>query len=171
MREGLLVERSLKERLAHVAQIGRVSWLGVRPKHDAPMQVVEAARCIADHGVEGDVAARGHAGGKRQITIIQAEHLPVIAALVGGAEVTAERTRRNVVVSGINLIALVRLHFAIGEEVILVGTGACAPCAKMDAAIGDGAFQAMRGHGGITARIERGGAIRVGDSVRVLPAD
>ena len=163
--------RSLKERLAHVAQIGTVSWLGLRPEHDAPMQVVELAHCIAEHGVEGDVASRGRAGGKRQITLIQAEHLPVIASLVGGAEVTPERTRRNLVVSGINLLALVRLRFAIGDEVIAVGTGACAPCAKMETAIAEGAFQAMRGHGGITASIERGGMIRVGDRVQVLPPE
>jgi len=161
--------RSLQERLAHVAQVGTVSWLGLRPEHDAPMQVVELARGIAEHGLEGDVAARGRAGGKRQITLIQAEHLPVIASLVGGAAVTPDRTRRNVVVSGINLLALVRLRFAVGAEVVLVGTGACAPCSKMDAAIAEGAFQAMRGHGGITATIERGGIIRVGDRVEVLP--
>ncbi len=82
---------------------------------------------------------------------------------------TPQRTRRNVVVAGINLLALVRLRFAVGDEVILVGTGACAPCSKMDSTIAEGAFQAMRGHGGITAKIERGGTIRVGDRVEVLP--
>ena len=66
------------------------------------------------------------------------------------------------------MLTLVKLRFAIGDEVILVGTGACAPCSKMEELIGVGAFQAMRGHGGITASIERGGTIRVGDVVRVL---
>ena len=99
---------------------------------------------------------------------MQAEHLSVLASLAGVAEVTPQMVRRNLLVSGINLVALVRLRFAIGEEVVLVGTGACAPCSKMDETIGAGAFQAMRGHGGITASVERGGAIRVGDTVRVL---
>lgn len=42
---------------------------------------------------------------------------------------------------------------------------------KLEETFGQGGFQAARGHGGITARIERGGIIRMGDSVRVLPSD
>ena len=51
-----------------------------------------------------------------------------------------------------NLEALKRMRFRIGEHVILEGTGPCEPCAKMDDALGEGGFHAMRGHGGITAR-------------------
>lgn len=160
--------RSLRERLADVPQVGRVTWIGTRPEHDAPMEVHEVARVIADHGVEGDVASRGRARGKRQVTLIQGEHLPVIASFTGVPEVTPQMVRRNLVVTGINLVALVRLRFAIGNEVVLLGTGACAPCSKMEETIAEGAFQAMRGHGGITASVERGGEIRIGDVVRVL---
>jgi MOSC domain-containing protein YiiM len=55
--------------------------------------------------------------------------------------------------------------------VVLVATGPCAPCGKMDEAIAAGGFQALRGHGGITARVERGGVIRLGDEVRLLPPE
>jgi len=55
-------------------------------------------------------------------------------------------------------------------ETVLIGTGACAPCSKMEETVAVGAFQAMRGHGGITASVERGGAIRVGDAVRAIGA-
>lgn len=75
---------------------------------------------------------------------------------------------RNVVIAGVNLVALKSLRFAIGDEVILEGTGPCEPCAKMDVALGDGGFQAVRGHGGITTRVIRTGIIRLGDSVRVV---
>jgi len=154
----------LSERLKQVPQIGRVTWIGVRPAFEAPMRVLDEALAVAERGLAGD---RYLGGGTRQVTLIQAEHLPVIAALVGRAEVTPELLRRNVVVAGINLLSLKDLRFAIGEA-ILVGTKPCAPCEKMETALGLGGFQALRGHGGICARIEHGGVIRIGDAIRAL---
>ena len=154
---------SLVERLKIVPQIGTVTWIGVRPARGEPMLALAEVEAIADRGLVGD---RYKASGTRQVTLIQAEHLPVIAALVG-REVTPLIVRRNLVISGVNLISLQKQRFVIGE-VILLGTSACAPCAKMDVALGPGGFQAMRGHGGICARIERGGVIRHGDRVRLL---
>lgn len=157
---------SLRERLRDLPQEGRVSWIGLRPARDAAMQVVEEAIATAGRGLAGD---RAHSG-DRQITLVQAEHLPVIARFAGQSAIAPQQLRRNLVIEGINLLALVRLSFAIGDEVILTGTGPCAPCGKLDELIGPGGFQATRGHGGITARIERGGTLRVGDPVRVVSA-
>ena len=154
---------SLAERLKLVPQVGRVEWIGVRPARGAAMKAIDEVEAIADRGLVGD---RYKASGTRQVTLIQAEHLPVIGALVG-REVTPMIVRRNLVVRGINLLSLQKLRFAIGD-VILVGTSACAPCAKMEDALGTGGFQAMRGHGGICATIERGGVIKLGDVVRVI---
>ena len=159
---------TLRERLAEVPQRGRVVWIGVRPAHGVPMVVLEEAVAIAGRGLDGDRMANGRGGGKRQVTLIQAEHLPVVASLVGRAAVEPADVRRNLVVAGINLASLTGMRCAIGDDVVLVATGACAPCAKMDELVGPGGFQAMRGHGGLTARVEAGGTIRLGDAVRVL---
>ncbi|GAB6195682.1 MOSC domain-containing protein [Lysobacter xanthus] len=144
---------------------GRVDWLGVRPARDAPVEPREAVEAIAETGLVGDRYAGG--SGKRGVTLIQAEHLPVIAALAGLPGVAPEMLRRNVVVARIPLIALKGRRFRIGE-VLLEGTGPCDPCSKMETALGEGAYNAMRGHGGLCARVVEGGWIRLGDAVRAV---
>lgn len=157
----------LAARLRRVLQRGAIAWIGMRPAHEAPMIVVEQAEALTDRGLHGDRASKPCRGGKRQITLIQEEHLPVIGALSSRGAIDPALLRRNLVVRGINLVSLKTLRFRIGSEVILVGTGPCEPCAKMDTALGDGGFHAMRGHGGITSRVVRGGTIRIGDEVWV----
>jgi MOSC domain-containing protein YiiM len=147
---------------AQLPRAGRVEWIGLRPARDVPMREVEAADATVARGLAGDRYAS--ASGKRGITLIQAEHLPAIAALSGLNAVDAATLRRNVVVSGIPLIALKDRRFRIGY-VVLEGTGPCDPCSRMEAALGAGGYNAMRGHGGICARIVQGGTLRVGDAV------
>lgn len=158
---------TLRQRLARVPQIGRVVWIGTRPARREPLEAHEQTRALAGRGLEGDRSAK-RSGGKRQVTLIQAEHLPVIAAMVGRSEVDPAILRRNLVVEGINLRSLQRLRFRIGEAAEFEGTGPCDPCSRMDEALGEGGFHAMLGHGGITARILIDGPVRLGDAVRAL---
>jgi len=160
--------RPLTERIKDVPQKGRVMWIGVRPAHEVAMIESTRIEVIEAKGLVGDRASKGRIGGKRQVTLIQSEHLDVIAKLTSHAEVAPASLRRNLVIEGINLIALKTLKFRIGNDVILEGTGPCEPCSKMDIALGEGGFQAMRGHGGITTRVIAGGFIEVGDVVAVI---
>lgn len=147
---------------AQFPRAGRVDWIGLRPARDVPMQAVELAEATAGKGLSGD--RYGSGSGKRGITLIQAEHLPVIAALSGRAEILPMTLRRNVVVSGIPLIALKGRRFRIGD-VLLEGTDPCDPCSRMEAALGPGGYNAMRGMGGLCARILESGNLRLGDAV------
>ena len=141
---------------------GRVQWIGLRPARDVPMQQVDSVEAEAGGGLVGDRYKGG--SGKRGVTLIQAEHLPVIAALSGHGEIVPATLRRNLLVSGIPLVALKGRRFRIGE-VLLEGTDDCDPCSRMEAALGPGGYNAMRGMGGLCARILEGGVIRAGDEV------
>ena len=143
---------------------GRLRWIGLRPQRDVPMHVVDSAE-VTPTGLHGD--RYGKANGKRGVTLIQAEHLPAIASLAGLAAVDPATLRRNLVVEGVPLVALKGRRFRIGEA-LFEGTGDCDPCSRMEAALGAGGYNAMRGHGGLTARIVQPGRIRVGDAVEPL---
>ena len=158
-------DTELARLFAQFPRPGRVEWIGLRPARAAVMDPVAAAEAVTGKGLVGDRYVG--ASGKRGITLIQAEPLPVIAALSGHERVAAATLRRNLVVAGIPLVALKDRRFRIGD-VLLEGTGPCDPCSRMEDALGPGGYNAMRGHGGICARIIEGGVIRPGDRVEAL---
>ena len=151
--------------MADLPRAGTVEWIGVRPARDTAMVAVESAQASTGGGLTGDRYKGGN--GKRGITLIQAEHLPVIAALAQRPDLQAALLRRNVVVSGIPLVALKGRRFRVGD-VVLEGTEDCDPCSRMEDALGPGGYNAMRGHGGLCARIIEGGSFGIGDAVEAL---
>lgn len=155
---------SLHDLLDNLPQIGTVRWIATRPQRGATMQVVNAVEAVAEKGLTGDRYASRN--GKRQVTLIQWEHLAVIGGLLGQAAVAPELLRRNIAVSGINLLALKNKQFTIGDA-ILEYTGLCHPCSQMETRFGPGGYNAVRGHGGITARVIQSGIIRLDDRVQM----
>lgn len=147
-------------------QIGKLEWIGLRPTKKAILQEVQEAIVDATTGLIGDHYSGK--SGKRQVTLIQQEHLAAMAHIMKCDSVHPRLTRRNLVVSGLNLLALKDQKFSIGDDVILEMTGLCHPCSRMEENLGAGGYNAMRGHGGITARVIQGGQIRLGDELRLL---
>jgi MOSC domain-containing protein YiiM len=153
----------LKELMSHFSQAGEVVLIQVRPASRQPMQSVAETYAHIGKGLEGD-RYKGAADSKRQVTLIQAEHLDAIASYLGKESIDPALTRRNIVVKGINLLALKDHRIQIGDA-ILEMTGLCHPCSRMEENFGVGGYNAMRGHGGITAKVIQEGTIRVGDNV------
>ena len=181
---------TLRQLVQQFAQPGRLDAIWLRPARGAPMLAASRAEALAGQGLMGDRAARARpagappaAGGRRQVTLIQAEHLPVIAALAGlpASAVGAALLRRNLLVSGLNLLAarslfkdallLLQLGDDAASAVLLEVTGPCDPCSQMAAALGPGGYNAMRGHGGVTARVLRGGWLAVGAPLHCVPQE
>lgn len=146
-------------------QVGRLEWIGLRSTRLGVIAIVDEAVLVVERGLQGDHKVTGRAGTKRQVTLVQHEHLIAVAGMLHRDRVPPEQVRRNLVVSGINLLALKSKQFRIGEA-LLEFSGPCEPCSRMEDNLGPGGFNAMRGHGGITAKVVEGGVIRLGDEVR-----
>ncbi|WP_205665182.1 MOSC domain-containing protein [Caldimonas tepidiphila] len=147
---------------------GRVAWIGLRPARREPVHPVEEALAVAGQGLEGD-RYRTRSEGARQVTLVAAEHLAAIAAYLGLERLDPALLRRNVVTTGVNLLALKGRRFELGGA-LLEYSGECHPCSRMEETLGPGGYNAVRGHGGITARVLRGGTVRVGDALRLADA-
>lgn len=146
---------------------GRVVWIGLRQARREPPTVIDEVRADPGEGLVGDHYS-GRSG-QRHVTLIDSAHLDAVAGYLGLDTVDPGLVRRNIVVSGLNLLALKEHRFRVGEA-LLEGTDPCHPCSRMEESLGTGGYNAMRGHGGICARVLEGGWIRLGDAVEVDPA-
>ena len=155
----------IKALMRSIPQVGKVEWVSVRPQAKGEVKPLQEVEAVEGKGLVGDHYSGS--SGNRQVTLIQAEHLAAVAYMLKTEVVEPELTRRNIVVSGINLLAFEDQQFQIGEAVLEM-TGLCRPCERMEENLGEGGYNAMRGHGGITCRVVRGGKIRVGDKVKLV---
>lgn len=170
--------QSLRDLTTQFAQQGKLETIYLRTARGIACTESQSAIALIGQGLQGDRSAAsktrnllGSEGqdSKRQVTLIQAEHIAVIAKFLG-KPIDAALLRRNLVVSGINLLAAKSLfrdqtmQLKIGEVVLEI-TGSCEPCSKMEASLGKGAYNAMRGHGGVTAKVIVGGELSVNDAV------
>ena len=161
--------QTLAELMHILPQQGRLAWIGIRPARGEPMLERESAELVADRGLDGDRFATraGRSGGRRQVTLIQAEHVQAVASVMQLQQLHPRDLRRNLMVSGLNLLALKGRQFLVGETVFEYTT-LCHPCSKMERLLGPGGYNAMRGHGGICARVLEGGTINVGDRITAI---
>jgi len=159
-------QASLRRLVQQFPNVGRLEAILLRPERHAPVLSVGSTEALVDRV----------GGSSRQVTLIQQEHMAVMAALLRKDHIDPAWLRRNLVVSGLNLLAAKTLFkdepllLHIGPQVVLEITGPCEPCSRMEAILGPGGYNAMRGHGGMNARVRVGGRISVSDTLSVRPA-
>jgi MOSC domain-containing protein YiiM len=151
------------ELLNILPQEGEVTWIGLRPERRQALFEVDRVDATSTEGLIGDrfSSKRSRA---RQVTLIQSEHLAAAGSMLHREPLEPGVVRRNIVVRGVNLLAFKNHRFRVGTAVLKF-TGLCHPCSRMEEVLGPGGYNAMRGHGGITAEVIQSGCIQVGDVV------
>ncbi len=120
--------KTLSSLLDTLPQVGEVRWIGVRPAKYEPLISLDVVNAAEGRGLDGDhYASRG---GKRQVTLIQMEHMAAIASMLHMEKIEPDLLRRNIAVTGINLLALKGRQFQIGLAVMKY-SGPCHPCSNI----------------------------------------
>ena len=128
-----------------------------------PMRTLMSAKLVAGRGIVGDRYIDHTDDDGRQISFVAMEVYEALQEAVAspcpipGPEVL----RRNVVVRGVHLHALIGQQFAIGD-CVFQGVEHCSPCWAMDREYAPGALKALVGRGGLRARIVQGGTLNAG---------
>jgi hypothetical protein len=117
-----------------------------------PALEVPSVWCVAGKGMEGDRFFDYKESYKGQITFFEEETYDDLCAQLGIWDRPPSVFRRNVLTRGVRLNDLIGREFTIGD-VHLLGTEESRPCFWMDHAFGPGAEAALKGRGGLRARI------------------
>ena len=118
-------------------------------------------------GIVGDRYFNARAHVHASVTVIGADALDAVAAELG-TPIDAARTRRNVVLRGVDVDALRGMAFSLDSgqgAVLFQGYRPANPCAWMDRELAPGAFRAMRGRGGVRCDPVSDGVLTLGPAV------
>ena len=149
---------------------GVVEEIYIAPEGSAAMERVEEVRTIEGCGIEGDRYCEGTGfwtpyGDVCEVTLIESEDLDYIQNELGISVKNGEH-RRNIITSGIRLGDLRRKRFRVGEAVLAYDRPR-PPCRHVQDLSEPGMTRALKGRGGICARVIEGGRICAGDAIEV----
>jgi len=118
----------------------------------------ESIELVAGKGIVGDRFYEYEENYKGQITFFDYAVFEAVKEKFGLPDLDVSAFRRNVVVSGMDLKALVGRTFKIGE-LEFEGTQESKPCYWMDEACAPGVDKFLRGQGGLRCRVLKGGTL------------
>jgi MOSC domain-containing protein YiiM len=123
------------------------------PPGDHPVREADQVECVAGQGIRGDRYFGYKENYKGQITFFSQDVFEAMCRELDLREAQPAATRRNVLVSGVDLRALVGEEFEI-QGTRFAGMEECRPCYWMNRALGDErAENWLKGRGGLRARI------------------
>ena len=131
-----------------------------QPAGEHPTVAVAEIHCVAGRGIRGDRFFDFKENYKGQATFFAQEIFTALCAALGLTKKSPGLTRRNLIVAGADLNALVGMEFAV-QGVRFRGMAECAPCHWMDEALAPGAEKFLHGRGGLRAQIVTDGIVRV----------
>ena len=132
---------------------------GKPPGEHASLDMPEA-RLVAGRGIEGDRYFDFKDDYKGQVTFFASEVFERLCAQFGIRDKSVGVLRRNIITEGVDLNALIGKEFEV-QGVRFVGTQESAPCHWMNHVFAEGAEEALKGHGGLRAKILSDGVMRV----------
>jgi MOSC domain-containing protein YiiM len=127
---------------------------------DAAVEV-NTIHCVTGRGIEGDRFFDYKPDYKGQITFFSWEDYEATKRQFGVPALSAGAFRRNVLISGIDVLDLVGCRFEV-QGVVFEGTGEAKPCYWMDRAVAPGAEAWLNGRGGLRAKILSDGRLTTG---------
>jgi MOSC domain-containing protein YiiM len=130
-----------------------------RPPGEEPIFEVATVECVAGRGLRGDRFFDYKDDYKGQITFFSSEVYEDLCRQLDIHNKQIGVLRRNAITRGIDLNTLVGRMFEV-QDVQFQGMAECSPCYWMDTAFGPGAEDALRGRGGLRARILTSGVLR-----------
>lgn len=130
-----------------------------QPAGEHPTVPVSEVECVAGRGLRGDRYFDYKADYKGQITLFAMEVLEALRVELGLPNAQPQATRRNAFVRGADLPSLIGREFEV-QGVWFLGVEESKPCDWMDAALGPGAKEWLRGRGGLRCRILTDGILR-----------
>ena len=132
-----------------------------QPAGQSPVIELDEASLVAGKGIEGDRFFGWKEDYKGQITFFSHEVYKDLCASLNVTDTPPSVFRRNVIVSGIDLNSLIGQEFIL-QGIRFRGICECSPCHWMDQAFHPGAESALKGRGGLRARILTSGILRRG---------
>jgi hypothetical protein len=124
-----------------------------------PMISADQLDCVSGQGLRGDRFFGYKENYKGQITFFSMEVFESLRRELNLPDALPEGTRRNIFVRGVDLNSFIGKVFEI-QSIRFEGVEESTPCHWMNAALGPGAEEWLRGRAGLRCRILTNGILR-----------